>query len=226
VIEQDEARKEMGGEAEVVQHRQDRRAVALVQSDQQVHGRDLVAKVEVDRRLVEQKDGRRLGDRHGDQHQLPLAQGQLPGIASDERLDADTRDGRIDRGAIGRSCATERVLVRDPAERHDLLHAGREREGGRLRDHAESSRDGQPVERSDARAEQLDRPGRGGERAGHEAQQGRLSCAITADQGDPLARGDAQVDAGQCLPIAVSHIDSDQLDRRSPARAPLPAHNS
>ena len=71
----------MGGEREVVEDRDDRRPVALVELDEQLHHVDLVADVEVGGRLVEDEDRRRLGDGDGDEDQLPLAHRQLPDVA-------------------------------------------------------------------------------------------------------------------------------------------------
>ena len=82
-VEQHEPREEGGGEAEVVEDGQDRRPVADVEIDQQLHGRDLVAQVEVDRRLVEDQDRRGLGDGQRDERELALAEGQLADVPSD-----------------------------------------------------------------------------------------------------------------------------------------------
>ena len=48
--------------------------LALVEVDEQIHCPDLVAQVEVDGRLVEREERRRLGDCQCDQHQLALAE--------------------------------------------------------------------------------------------------------------------------------------------------------
>ena len=63
----------MRGEPEVVEDRNDGRAVAPVQVGQELHDLDLVAKVEVDSRLVEDEDRRLLGHGHREEHELPLA---------------------------------------------------------------------------------------------------------------------------------------------------------
>ena len=78
-VDDDEAREEVRREAEVVEDGDHRRAVALVEVAQQLHRLDLVAEVEVDRRLVEQQDRRGLRDRQGEQDQLALARARARG---------------------------------------------------------------------------------------------------------------------------------------------------
>ncbi len=87
----------------------------------------------MDRRLVEDEDRRRLGDGHGQQHELALAERQLACVAAEQVADADAFDRRRDRGPVGRRAAADRVLVGQPAERDDLLDARRERQRRRLR---------------------------------------------------------------------------------------------
>ena len=84
-----DAGEEMGGQREVVEDRDDGRPVALVEVHEQLHDVDLVADVEVRGRLVEDQDRRRLGDRHGDEHELALAHRQLADVAMTEVGDAD-----------------------------------------------------------------------------------------------------------------------------------------
>ena len=74
VVQDHDPREEVRREADVVEHREDRRPVSLVQIDEQLHDLDLVAQVEVDRGLVEREHRRRLGDREGQQDELTLAE--------------------------------------------------------------------------------------------------------------------------------------------------------
>src|SRR6188768_2766836 len=104
----------MGGQGEVVEHRDDGRPVTFVEIDEEVHRLDLVTEIEVDRGLVEDEDRSRLRHRERDEYELTLAQRQLARIPAEEVADADPLDGARDRGAIGRTEAAERVLVRKP----------------------------------------------------------------------------------------------------------------
>ena len=92
------------------------RAVPLVEVDEQFHRADLVAQVEVDRRLVEDEDRRRLGHREGDEHELALAERQLAGVAPEQVPDPDALDRGGDRRLVRRPGAAERVLVRQAPE--------------------------------------------------------------------------------------------------------------
>ena len=100
----------------------------------------------MDRRLVEDDDRRRLGDRHGEQDELALAERQLAGVATDEPAEADPLDRGGDGGPIGRARAADRVLVGQPAEGDDLLDPGRERQARDLRDDRDPAGDLVPVE--------------------------------------------------------------------------------
>ena len=140
-----------------MEDRQDRRPVALVEVDEELHDLHLVPQVEVDRRLVEQEDRRRLGDGHRQQDELPFAQRQLPGIAPQEVADASSLDRRGDGGAVCRTVAAHRILVRDAAEPDDLLDRHRERQTGRARHDRQPPGDRAPVEPRDRPPGELDR---------------------------------------------------------------------
>ena len=86
----------MRGQGEVVEDRHDRRPVALVEIDEQLHDLHLVADVEVGGRLVEDQDRGRLGERDGHEDELALAQRQAPGVSVGEVTDADPRHGGLD----------------------------------------------------------------------------------------------------------------------------------
>ena len=78
VRDDDQPREEVRGQPQVVEDGDERRAVALVEVAQELHGLDLVAQVEVHGGLVEQQDRRLLRDREREQDQLPLARATAP----------------------------------------------------------------------------------------------------------------------------------------------------
>ena len=164
-VEQDEPREEVRGESEIVEHGQDRRAVAGVEVADELHDLDLVSQVEMDGGFVEDQDRRVLGDGHRQEHELALAEGQLPGVAAEEMADTDPLDRRRNGGPVARPHAAHGMLVRQPPERDDLLHARGERQRRQLRDHGQAAGDRQAVETFDAVPGELDRPGRAARRA-------------------------------------------------------------
>ena len=151
-VDEDEPREEDRRQTQVVEDREDRRAVAHVEIDEQLHGPDLVPKVEVDRRLVEDEHRSGLGDGQREQDELPLPKRQLPGVAPEEVPHPDSLDRRRDGGPIGRPGAPERILVRQPAERDDLLDPRRERQRRLLRNDRQPSGDRPAVELVDRHA--------------------------------------------------------------------------
>ena len=85
--------EEVGGEGQVVEDRDDRRAVTLVEVDEQSHDLDLVADIEVCRGLVEDEDRRRLCEGDGDEDELALAHRQAAGVTVGQVPDTDAFDG-------------------------------------------------------------------------------------------------------------------------------------
>ena len=130
-------------------------------SSEELHDLDLMADVEVRRRLIEDQDRRRLGDGDGDEHELPLAHRQLAHVALAQVADADAVDRPVDCRDVGRAQTGHRRLMRQAPERHDLVDRHRERQVGDLG----HDRD-RPGERSS------DRRARWGRRAGRPTQPG------------------------------------------------------
>jgi len=176
---------------------------------------DLVAKVEVDGRLVEQQDGRRLGDSQRHQDELALAERELAGVAAEQVTQPDPLDRCRNRRSVRRPVTTEWILVRKPAEAHDLLDRRRERQRRLLWHDREPPSDGRTIETGDRIAAQLDTPHDGRDDAGRRAQQRRLAGAIRADEGNPLPRSDDQVDVGQDGPATVRDRQPFEADHSS-----------
>ena len=127
---------EVTGQIDVVQHGEDGDAMVAGEVAQQLHHRDLVAQVEVHRRLIEQQQPRFLRDGHGQHGQLAFAERQLADVAPTQSVDADPRERRIDRPrGLSRARPEQRVLVRHSPERNELLdaHGEGDRQSGRER---------------------------------------------------------------------------------------------
>jgi len=195
-----------------VEDRDDRPALPGVQVGEEVHHLDLMADVEMDRRLVEDDDRCRLGDGDRQEHQLPLAQRQLPGVAADEPSEADPIDRRGDDRPIGRSGATERILVREPAEGDDLLDPRGERQAGKLGDDGDPARDGISRQRSKRVATDPDLAGRRSQEARDQPQEGGLAGAVRPDDRDPLAGPDLEVDFMDDVGTAVAAAHAREVE--------------
>ena len=182
MVEDDDPREEVRGKADVVEHGQDRGAVALVEIDEELHHLDLVPEVEMDRRLVEDEDRRRLSDRHRQENELALPETQLPRVAAEEVPDADAVDRRGDRGAIGGTKASDRVLVRQATEGDDLLDGCREWQRRQLRDDGQAPGDAEAIEGRERRAGELDGPGGRLEEAGDCSEERGLTRAVRPDE--------------------------------------------
>ena len=151
----------------------------------------------MDRRLVEEHRRRVLRHGEGEQHQLPLAERQLAGVAPEQVAEAHPLDRRRHGRPVRRPRAAQRVLVRQPPERDHLLDPHRERQRRLLGHDRQPSGDLRPLELADRRPAQLDAAGRGSQRAGEDPQQRRLAGAVRAHERDPLARADGERDVAQ-----------------------------
>ena len=99
-----------------------------LRSTQELHRLHLVAQVQVDGRLVEEQDRRRLGHGEREEHELPLAQRELAGVAAQQVPEAHALDRRRHGRPVGGRGAAQRGLVREPPQRDHLLDPHRERE--------------------------------------------------------------------------------------------------
>ena len=160
-----------------------------LRSTQQLHRLDLVAEVEVDGRLVEEQDRRRLGDGQGERTSWRSPERELAGVAAEQmarrrpgRSPPRRRPGRPaagrgtdPRAAAGRARRPPRRASRTAAR----PAAGRPRAGGR-------SPPGRA--RPTASPPSSDAAGASAERPRERPQQRRLAGAVRPDEGDPLAR--------------------------------------
>ena len=128
----------------------------------------LVAEVEARGRLVHDDQGRRLGERAGDQGELALAAADPRVVGIRQRRDPEHAQGGERRGVIGAAGASERAEMGGPAHQHHVLNAVGEMGGMRLRHVGDASCDlgaGEAGQRVPARASPR-RPGPATDRAG------------------------------------------------------------
>ena len=192
-----------GGEPEVVQDHDQRRAALPVQVAQQVQDGHLVGEVEVGRGLVEEQQVGALREREGEPDPLPLAAGQLVddpagqvgGAGQRQRL----RHGRLVLGAP----PPQRALVRVPAAGDEVGDGDPVGHDRRLRQQADGARDlpgGQAVH--GLAVQQRGAAGRA-EQPAHALEQRRLAAGVRADdRGDATVR-DRQVDGVDDGALAV-----------------------
>ena len=138
-------------------------------------------------RLVHDEDVGLGGERAGDEHAPLLAAGERADVGAGLVLEADELEGLRDDGPVVAVLPPEPALVRQPADRHDLLHRGahRGREGVPLRHVAEP---GVLGEVGDGRAEHRHLPGQVVVQAEQAPDQGRLARRRSARAGPPPRR--------------------------------------
>jgi hypothetical protein len=152
------------------------------------------------RRLIEQEEARRTGQRHADLELALLAVGQGRHRMVRDRLEPDSLEeivGRKARGVRGARAQEAVAPARHAAHRQEQVVADREvtEQERRLVRPSEAHPD--PLvwrERGDVLAEEADPPGRGREVAGDGVEQRGLAGAVGADQGAALPRGDGERD--------------------------------
>ncbi len=191
--------------------------------DQQLHHVDLMTEVEVHGRLIEDEHAWRLGQGHGQHDQLSLAERQPPRIATDEVLDADPLDGGPDGTVVAVPKASEGVLMRDPAQRHDILDAGREGQADLARYDRHPARQRLAAVALERLAVEPDGPSPFRGVPGQDPQQARLAGAVRSQDRHALAGPDDQVDVVEDGARPVREPDPEQVEavvRRAPDRQP------
>lgn len=96
-IQHGDARRIRCGQVQVVKDGDHRQAAPFAEPRHGCQQRCLVGDVEVEGRLIEQEQLRLLGERHGDQHPLALASGQLVRVALGEVERIGIAKGALDR---------------------------------------------------------------------------------------------------------------------------------
>ena len=216
VVEQHHAVGVLCGEREVV-HRGDEREPRLgAKRVEQLERLLLMADVERCSRLVEQDDPRLLRERTCDHDTLLLAAGQRPETPPRVAEQVEPRE-RLGRGpAIPQTLLGERAEVRRAAEEHVLAHRHPGRSRGLLRDDGEQPGELGPTEPGGVAAVERD-----GAREGHQArdrpQQRRLPRPVRADERDPLALRNVEIDVAHDRPPAELHGHPPEADRRHAA---------
>ena len=186
---------EAGGPAEIVEGRDDglARLGERPEAGEQV---ELVAHVEVGRRLVEEQERGVLCEGLRQRDPLLLAARQLRDRAPGEVGHVDGRQRGIDAGAVVRPQAFGPAEVGRAAQGDDLLGGEVDRQLGLLAHQGDlaGALPSGPV--ADRPAAQGQPPGVG-DQPGDGAQQRRLARPVRADEGDPLALADGEREPGQ-----------------------------
>ena len=188
------------GQARVVGHHQEGRALARVQPAHQRE--DLVGRggVQVAGRLVGQHQGRLHDQRTGDRHALLHAAGQLAGLAVHRALQAHLPQHGLGLRAVRR---VDPPVAHQRRQGHVLQRAERGQQVVELEHEAQRQpplqRQAGIVQFADILAQQAVAPCAGALQQAQDVQQRALARARRADQRDELAAVDAQVQAVQHL---------------------------
>ena len=183
---------------------------------------ELVAHVEVRRRLVEEEDRRLLRQAPCEQGELALAGGERSQRSPRQVLDLRLPEGaRHGRPVLARE-RRERPAMRVTSERHAVLDGDAVRrlvlgghEGHALREaRPRPAREGAAFEEDLAPCER--------EKAGERPHEGGLAGGVRADEGEPLARLQREVHAPQHAPPAAVDDETARLEYRGHPRPSCP----
>ena len=183
----------------------------------------LVAHVEVRRRLVEEEHRRLLREPARHERELPLAGGERPERAVAQVLDLGEPQRARDRGVVRGRERSERPAVRVAAER-DAVADGEALGGLVLGGHErEAPRDRRARPGGERPAVEQHRAAGGRQQAGDRAHERRLAGRVRADERERLAGVQREGDAVQHAAVPAVDGERARLDEaRSPA-ALLPA---
>src|SRR6185503_720396 len=227
VREQHDARRECGGEIEVVQDRDDREPAHASERRDAVERRALVRRVKVRGGLVEQQHAGLLGQRHREHGALALAARDAVDATIGQLRGTDVFQSTRDRARVVRAESPERPEARCPAERDDLADRERKERLEDLRHDRDMSCDGAAVQRRDVDAVDRHAARRRSQQTAQDAQQRGLARAVRTHERDELAGARDEVHAAKHLAILVARADGagddatqtiTRLDRTSSAR--------
>jgi hypothetical protein len=195
ILEQHEPIAVLGGEIQVVQHR-DHAGTLGRQLAHAIEELDLVAQIEEARRLVEQQDRRLLGEGAREDDSLALARRQLVDRSRGEvqraaALERLARDRQVPRRLEG-----EPGQVRMSPHEDDLESAEREVEARLLRHDRDATGDRLARQGAQVVAEDRDAAGIPTDHPRESAHQGALAGAVRPQEPDDARRRKREVDAG------------------------------
>src|SRR5689334_7187741 len=200
-VERDDAARVAADDLHVVLDEEDARRVVLERGHHRVHQWKLLVGRDAARRLVEQQQAGRPGERHRDVEQLAHSAGEAGDAAVavlEETKALEQALGAIDGvGAVRRQAKAQALVVARVGDEHVVEHA---QVAVDLRD-LERARDAEPRdrarrERGDVASVEGDAAGVGLEIAGDHVDEGRLAGAVAADQADALADVDRDGEVG------------------------------
>ena len=169
--------------------------------------------------LVEEQQGRLLGEGHGHPDALALAAGQLVDGAPGQLGGSGRRHRGLDRGAVGGAGVVQEPAVREAAASDEIRHGDAGGGGGALRQQTDDVRGGPRRHAAQRAAVQQDGTAPGDEQPGEGAQQRRLPAAVGPDDDGERAVGDVQVEPAADL-VPVVGEGGPRARRRGPSPTP------
>lgn len=192
----------------------------VVEAAKQVHDFDLVGDIEEAGWLIEEKDSRLLRERHGDPGALTFAAGKAAQGTGGECGNIGGVHCPFCRLEVGRAEALQDALVRvTPAE--NQLADGKIGGGiGGLGEDGETPGDAARANGPDIDTIEQDGSAERPVKAGHAAQEGALSAAVGANDGDHLAGLNVErdsIDDGAAV-VSKAEVASGELHSRNLTR--------
>ena len=204
VLEKDQPFRVGRGQVDVVLGRDDGLSPSPLEVLEDAVDLGLVADIEVQAGLVEQQQGRVLGQGPGDEDPLPLAAAQLRKPLRSEAPDLGQAQGLGDgRLVLGRS-SLEPALPREPSHEDDLLGRVFEDGLGQLGDIGDPRREPPRAHPEDALAAAKHRAPDVVEQVLDGLDQRALARAVAAQDGDEFPRLDRERDVADDEPVLVS----------------------
>src|SRR5215470_17368392 len=160
--------------------------------------------IEEGRRLVEQRDLRRLRERPRKKHPFALAARELLDVAISERKQAKSLQGLPRDLEIARTFKMKRANMRGAAHQHNLEHGETKRERIFLAHHRDHARELAALVLDSRTAEQSDVAAPWAHRSADDFQQRRLAGAVRTNDCEHLARRDLERNVVQYAHAAVA----------------------
>ena len=197
LVQHDDTGRKRRRQVQIMEDGQHRQAAIGLQPPHGAQEGDLVGEVHVQGRLVEQQQLRLLRERHGHQHPLALASGELVRQPIREVQGVGIGEGALNRALVIGGRSEQATCVRRATHLHQLGGPEAVRQVELLGQDGDPARQRIPRPVPHRTPRHGDRAMLGCERAADETQQGRLAAAVGAQQGHHLAGLDGEVHAPQ-----------------------------
>ncbi|SDL15547.1 hypothetical protein SAMN04488074_109145 [Lentzea albidocapillata subsp. violacea] len=206
-------------QVQVMQHHDNRPPHGNMQLLHQIQHINLMSKIQIGGRLVQQQQISPLSKSHGDPSPLPLPPGQLVNSPLSQIQNPGHSQRGINSSSVIRRPLPIPGLMRMPPPSHQISHSQPLRSRRSLRQHPQNPGNIPSGHRIDLPAVQQHRTGPSRQQPPQRLQQSRLATPVGPDHRGNRATDDRQIERVDDLPFPVAHAQRRSLKTHTHTRA-------